>query len=73
MHLVAKLRELQASIPTRQRGSASKNASIWLRRSCFRTTTFRVDSMNLEHILSDIQTNRCNLHIEAPAPSLIFS
>ena len=22
----------------------------------------RVDSMNLEHILSDIQINRCNLH-----------
>jgi len=39
-------------MPTRQDGSASKNASIWLRRSLA-----GVDPVNLEHVLGDIQTD----------------
>ena len=53
-------------MPTRHGGSALKNSSTWLRRSCFRTTTFSAASIavNLEHVLGDIQTDRGNLHVD---------
>jgi hypothetical protein len=53
-------------MPMRHGGSALKNASTWLRRSCLRTTTFlgRVDPVNLEYVLGDIQTDRGNLHVD---------
>ena len=53
-------------MPTRQGGSALKNAITWLRRSCFLTTTFsaRIDAVDLEHVLGDIQTDRGNLHLD---------
>ena len=53
-------------MPMRHGGSALKNASTWLRRSCLRTTTFSlaVDPVNLEHVLGDIQTDGGNLHVD---------
>ena len=52
----------QASIPTRQ-AEAWKNFNTSARRSFFLTTTCsRVDAVDLEDVLGEIETDRSNLH-----------
>ena len=75
-HLVAELRQLPRPIMSRCAGFHANQA----RRQCLEELQHlaapqllanddllgHVDPVNLEHVLGDIQTNRCNLHGLAP-------
>jgi len=53
-------------MPIRHGGNALKNSSTWRPSEPFPDDDLfgRVDPVNLEHVLGDIQADRRNLHVE---------